>query len=139
MEFDAENLEQVTPDFVRYWLDDNKIVVYQPANTNRSTVDTWVNMVKQTAQAWADDTLYLELHDMRNASITPYSRSKAGELIKFLHGYEGRAAIVLAETRTGEIMGYFVNTVFSRMNQTMKRRIFTSIDEALEWLRQAYD
>lgn len=134
-----ENLEYLTPTLIRYWLFDGRVVVFKPIGTTRETVDAWFQVATETAQHWPSDRLYLELHDMRQTTVTPYSRQKAGELVKFLSSKQGRAAIVIANTRLGEIMRFIVDRVMSRTRQTIQRRTFTSMEAAITWLFEAID
>lgn len=134
---DFEKTEQITPYLTRSWLDDGSIVIYSPKKSTRDNVDAWHDITLQTAETWGDDKPYLELHDMREAVLTPYSRAKASDLVRQLAKYHGRAAIVIAQTRLGDIIGFFVNNVFSIRKGSMERRVFTSIEDALQWLRDA--
>lgn len=134
---EPENVEEITPHLTRGWLDNSSIVVYRPTINTRENVDAWYRITLETAQNWAKDQPYLELHDMREAVLTPYSRAKAGELVRQLAQYKGRAAIVIAQTRLGDIIGFFVNNVFSVRRGSMERKVFTSFDDALQWLRDA--
>src|SRR5688572_6775892 len=99
--------EQIRTHLYRYWLYNTQVVVFEPIGTTRATVDVWREQVEQTAANWDKTRPYLEIHDMRQSSVTPYSRQKALELVKALSTYHGRSAIVLPASILGNIMRFF--------------------------------
>lgn len=134
---EAENIEMVHPTLKRYYLHDGQIVVFEPQGVNRDTVNAWLKHTLETARNWSPDKPYHELHDMRQSGITRYSRQKATELTEKLGNVKGRAAVVISQTHTGQIIGFFVNNVFNRFNKTRERKVFTEFDQALAWLEEA--
>ena len=100
------------------------------------SVDAWVETVRATADNWPPNRPYLELHDMREIVVSPYAQAKGTELVRSMEGVQGRGAILINESLTGTILRTFINHIFSPFNRTLKRRVFTSYDEALEWLRE---
>lgn len=129
-----EREEYITPDLKRYWLKDEHVVVYQPVGSNKDMVDAWFNAVLQGIRDWPDDRLYGEIHDMRRASANPGNQRVAMNLVRRMSPYHGRSAAIITESRGGKIFAYFINHVFIPFTGNIKRRVFFTIEGALDWL-----
>ncbi|MGB7341444.1 MAG: hypothetical protein WBC91_21285 [Phototrophicaceae bacterium] len=129
-------VEQVTDTLNQYYLHHGRVVVYEPIGARRETVDMWKENTLKIVRSWQSDQPYHEIHDMRQSTITPYAQHKATELTKELGTVAGRAAIVIEQSYTGELIGFFVNNVFNRFNKIRERRVFTNFETALAWIEE---
>ena len=135
-ELKQQHVEEITPKLIRYWLDDNKIVVFEPDGADRDTVDAWYDTTTATHKAWSYNEPHYEIHDMRHSTMTPYARAKALELGELYKNMTGRSAIIVQDSHIGSFMGFFVNRILNRLNKTFDRRVFKDFDEGLAWVRE---
>ena len=135
-ELRQEQIEQIMPTLVRYWLADGQIVVFEAVGANRDTVDAWFDVTTETHQAWSYDEPHYEIHDMRQSTMTPYARAKALELGDLYVDMVGRSAIIVQDSHIGSFMTFFVNRVLNRLSKTCERRVFKDFDEGLAWIRE---
>jgi hypothetical protein len=133
---ETENLELVGENLKRYTLHEGKIVVFEPNGVNRATVDAWHDKTIESAKNCPADKPYHELHDLRKTSLTPYSRQRALELVQALGDRSGRSAILIEQSYTGHLIGFFVNNIFSRIPKNRPRRVFTDFQQAVTWLEE---
>jgi hypothetical protein len=117
---ETEDIELISENLKRYRLHQGKIMVFEPTGVNRATVD-----------AWHDSTV------VRKTSLTPYSRQRAFELVQSLGDRSGRSAIVIEASYAGNLIGFFVSNIFSRIPKNRPRRVFTDFQQAVKWLEEA--
>lgn len=133
---EPEKVDNITPNLTRSWLDHGQIVVYHTTQTTREDIDAWYQIVQATARAWPPGKPYLAIHDVRGVIMTPYARERAKSLNRALHDVTGRSAVIIDQTRMGELIGFFVNSIFALSRGNAERRVFTTFEEALAWLRE---
>ena len=135
----AEQIEQITPKLQRYWLANERIVVFKPTDTDRETVNAWFNITTETHQNWSADEAHYEIHDMRDATMNTYSSAKALELGNLYKDLHGRSAVIVADTHAGTFMAFFVNRILNRLNKSFDRRVFKDFQEGLDWVQDGLD
>jgi hypothetical protein len=133
---EAQKIEMISENLKRYWLHDERIVVFEPTGISHATVDAWHDSTLESARNTPLDKPYHELHDLRKTNLTPYSRQKALELVKALGDRSGRSAIIIAKSYEGQLIGFFVNNIFSRIPKNRPRRVFTDFQQGLKWLEE---
>jgi hypothetical protein len=132
-----EEMEYITPHFKRYWLNNKQIVVYVPmSGEEEGLLDKWTDSILSTLRNWSDDKPYREIQDLRQASSNPGNQRKAMTLVRQMAVYEGRSAAIISDSYSGRAFSYFVNHVFKAFTGKIERKVFFSIEEAVEWLSE---
>ena len=134
---ETEDIELISENLKRYRLHQGKIIVFEPTGVNRATVDAWHDSTVESARNCPAAEPYHELHDLRKTSLTPYSRQRAFELVQSLGDRLGRSAIVIEASYAGNLIGFFVSNIFSRIPKNRPRRVFTDFQQAVKWLEEA--
>jgi hypothetical protein len=124
----------------REWIDDERIVVITTqGDMSRAAIDTWANVVMDTAANWNPDQPFFLLHDLssKDQGLTPYSRQRAEETYDALRpGTSGCIAVVIREGFVNRLVSllYFRRRKARGMN--LEERLFTTKADALTWLRE---
>lgn len=126
----------VTENVLRYWLYDKRVVVYEPQGFDRQTTDEWYNTVSETLANWDKDKPMIAVHDMRKATLTPYTRHRASQLTKENKHLHGHSIIVIPDTLIGNFMKIFLNTVLSRVQPNIQRHMFFTMEDVYSLLDQ---
>jgi hypothetical protein len=133
MPLQPEREEYLNPYLRRYWLKEGRVIVYQPI-PGGDMLKVWFNAVLQGVQEWDTDKPYLEIQDMRGANANPGNQRVAMDLMRRMAYRWGRSAVLISKSPRGQIFAYFVNHVFVPFMGNIKRRVFFTMEEALEWL-----
>jgi|GEM_PF-3162354 len=138
MGIEKENLEHISDSLDRYWLHNQQIVVYEPHDTHRKTVDQWAESVIKLAHRWEPTKPYLEIQDMRRAAATPYSIQRAKAAIYSLEGLTGYSAVIITNNPAASMFKFFVRQIRPRAaaSKGVEHRIFTNFEEAFAWLEE---
>jgi hypothetical protein len=128
-----EGEEYINPYLRRYWLKEGRVVVYQPL-PGGDMLKLWFDSVLKGLEDCAIDKPYLEIQDMRGANSNPGNQRVAMDLLRRMAYRKGRSALIISKSPGGQMMAYFVNHVFVPFTGNIKRRVFFTMEEALEWL-----
>lgn len=124
----------------RQYLDGRSIVVIKSSTPSRASTDVWANLVLDTIRDWPHDRPYLAVYDTSESGITPYSRHKSNEVadasIPLLDGLPAAYAVVLPRNVIGQIIKLFAERSLSQTYPMWPASAFTSLDDALNWLRE---
>lgn len=124
----------------REWIEDNRIVVITTqGDMSRAAVDTWADLVIDTASNWEANKPVFLLHDLssRDQGLTPYSRERADQTYDAVKsGTEGCIAVVVREGVINRLISllYFRHRKERGMN--LQERLFITRPEAESWLRE---
>ena len=97
-------------------------------------IETWFQRCQKDIDAWDSEQPLLLLLDMSRVILTPFGRSKAGELANVRPELGGRTAVVIAASTMGHLTRLFVN---HSLHGTRQRRVFFSRDDAQTWLEES--
>lgn len=127
--------EEVVPGLFVQWLYDRRIVVFIAHNVSHQTIDAWVEVLQNTLKDWPEDRPFLSLYEMSfpEATLTPYMRSKLGEVIETHQNLTGRTAAVVRKTFLVQLVNLFLR---GRRPGIRQRQIFYDYNEGLEWLKE---
>ena len=114
----------------RYWIYDDRVVVYEVADATRATIDAWYALADETTRAWPKGRRFIAIHDFRKGSITPYMRQRARELAQAHHDNRGHSIIVVSDNFLGHLAKTFVRGMERSYQPGIKRMIVTSMEEA---------
>ena len=136
----TQNSEWVTKNVRRYWLFEKQVVVYEVTGFTRPIVDEWYDTVSSTLQTWPpENQMMIAIHDLRAASLTPYTRHKSQQLAQENNHLFGYSVIVIPNTLYtlfGNFMQIFLNTVLSRTQPKITRHICTSMEDAVAYVEK---
>jgi hypothetical protein len=105
--------------------------------TSRKQVDVYMNLLKTLLTTWDVQIPYLVLSDFRGGMLTPYSRGRAEDLVKYVPpNLKGRVAILLDNASTSILINLIVRQLAARSPAQIENRVFSSYDYALRWLEE---
>jgi hypothetical protein len=128
-------IEKIGDGVTREWLFDGQIVVYTLYDIRRSSVDAWIEAVREVVENWSVDQPYLSLQDAsRLLALSPYARTRSKEAADqaIQRGLHGRSAVVLSNHLLSKVIQLFVQHDLS--SGTLTRSVFLNKDEAMQWL-----
>lgn len=130
--------ETKTPDVIRQWYFDERVVVFSFKKNDKETIDVYADWVIETLRAWQPTKPLLIAYDGSAAMITPHLRKRAVEIYVAVptEGIQGRTAIILPNSSIGQFMQVFANRMMRVQNPHMQRRFFVKMEEAVLWLNQ---
>lgn len=123
----------------REWLHNRQIVIYTTSQTTKTAIDTWFEITLSTIKEWNPNQIYLAMHDVSfNDNVhTNYGEERARYLKEQLEHLYGYQAIILPNTLQARIARFFINyELIGRSQSKVKRKVFDTRYEGLEWLRQ---
>jgi hypothetical protein len=133
-------LEQYPFGITREWLDDNRIAVIKTeGNMARAAIDTWAEVVMDTARNWSLDQPLFLMHDLssRDQGLTPYSRQRADETYQAVRpGTKGYIAVVVREGVINRLVSLFYFRRRTEHGMNLDEKLFTQREEGLAWLRE---
>lgn len=135
----STQIEVLADGLKRQQYDDGQITVYILETTRRDTIDKWAEIVIDCLRNWPAEKPYLVIHDASQIFLTPHLRMHSQKIAEMPRpDVEGAYAVVLPSSVVGQLMKIFINRKLAT-NQTGRRAsVFTSLEDALSWLRQTY-
>jgi hypothetical protein len=105
--------EAITPNLYRHYLFDGLLMVITMHDFGRVNTGAWFDLVAAHIKASTPSRPFLCVHDFNTmkAALTPYNGKKAIELYMLLRqqaGFHGRAAYVMPNSPTGQLMRLFI-------------------------------
>jgi hypothetical protein len=128
----ANKIEDMGNGVTREWALDGKAVVFHITSISRPTLDSWVDAVTQTLNAWIGDTMYI-IYDFAVPGMvvfSPYLQSRAKELAQLRLDLTAIVAVVLPKSFFTQLAVRFIGTM--KPNNTTVR-LFVSYEEGLDW------
>lgn len=126
-------IEEVLPGLTREELHQGHIIAYSVLQSTREVVSAWYERCLHDIETWDPARPLLLLQDMSRVILTPFARTKAGELAKVRDDLSGRTGVVIAASTMGHLTRLFVDRT---LQQTRQRRVFFSREDALAWLEE---
>lgn len=119
--------------YIKDLLSSEHILYYHLFNTNKDTIDHWVEDIHAELMNWPDDApLRLILHvDVRGSTISSYAIKQARRLTLLRPEIGGKLALVIENELTVRIINFAVNQLNNSFRQ---RRVFTNYESALGWV-----
>lgn len=126
--------EDLGQGIARVRLTDEPLVIFSIENTHRSSVDTWVNAVKQTLDSFPPGASCYMLHVVSpRGALTPYARERAMEVLYHRVDMKACVGVVVANNLMGHVIKIFAE---NQRPANLETRVFFSQDDGLAWLRQ---
>jgi hypothetical protein len=105
--------EAITPNLHRHYLFDGLMMVLTMQDFGRAATSVWFDLVAAHIKAATPSRPFLCVHDFNTtkAALTPYNGKKAIELyllVRQQKGFHGRAAYVMPNSPTGQLMRLFI-------------------------------
>src|SRR5947209_7569230 len=95
----SQSVEQIYPGITRIWMHGGRIVCYSITTIARPAVDAWMESTHELVHSWPRHLPYLSLHDISEATLTPYIRKKTGETALLMpRDLYGKSALILPRT-----------------------------------------
>lgn len=120
----------------REFLQHNTIVKYTLDSMKRDAIDTWSQLVLQTAEEWPHDKPYRSLQDFTEINLlTPGLKDYAKKVNKYFAEQDFSQvciAVLLQKTPLTQIGKRFVERDLA--DAKIRRRVFFDEQEAIEWL-----
>ena len=130
-------LEVLADGLKRQLYDNGQIVVYTLETTRRETIDTWAEIVIDRLKKWPEGKPYLVIHDASRIFLTPHLRIRSQEIAETpREDVQGAYAVVLPSSVVGQLMKLFVRRKLAANKTGRQANVFTSLEEALIWLRE---
>lgn len=134
----SQTVEQLHPNVTRFWMYRGQIVCYTITSVSRPAIDTWANASLELIKEWSPDQPYLAIHDFSEATLTPYIRKRAEEVVlQIPKHYTGRSAVIMPRTFVNQLIRLFVTVDLVNKNKVIDRQVFFRIEEAVEWVKKA--
>jgi hypothetical protein len=128
-------IETRTPDVVREWYFDERVVVFVIKNSDRETVNRFADWIIETVAPWPPDKPLLIAYHVEASIFTPHARQRTLDIYAAIPpDIHGRTALVLPNSPFGNFMKIFANKLMRVTNPRMERRFFVSLDDAIAWL-----
>lgn len=124
------------------WLEDHRIAVLYANSIKREVVDAWADKMQEIMLAWPPNKVLLTLHDyseIENFVTTPHLRRRARENVMLRPDLDARTAVVLPDSFVIRMTAVFLRALPQPKKTSRQRRIFTSYDAALAWLKETLD
>jgi hypothetical protein len=125
-------LEMITP-FVKEWLENQWVLAYRFSDTERVTVDCWINDLTTMLATWPRTLPLRLILDIRceNAIISAYAVRRCRELSRLFPSLYGKVAILITDTFSAQIAALVIRGL---PNKFRERLIFHNEADAIEWL-----
>jgi len=134
----SQQIELIHPGVTRMWLHKGQIVCYSLTTVERHAVDAWMQATHDLVHAWPRDQIYLSVHDISEATLTPYIRNRTSITNKLMpKDLKGRSAVIVPRTFINQMIRLFVANELGRQNLSVQREVFFRFEEGIEWLAQA--
>ena len=131
----SQQIEQICPGVTRMWLHKGQIVCYSVTTVARPAVDAWMQATHDLIHAWPREQIYLSVHDISEATLTPYIRNRTSITNKLMpKDLKGRSAVIVPRTFINQMIRLFVANELGRQNKSIQRDVFFRFEEAIEWL-----
>lgn len=134
-----ERIEQFDYGIQRIWRHDGRLVeIRTEGNMARDAIDTWAEVVMETARGWSAGSPILIFHNLsyKNQGITPYSMKRAEDTYSAVPDdpkIETYVAVLLNETLFTRMVSLFFRRNRGKY-KNVHERVFTRHDSALAWL-----
>ncbi len=132
-------IEVLADGLKRQQYDEGRIVVYTLETTRRETIDQWAEIVIERLKQWPAQKPYLVVHDASRIFLTPHLRMRSQEIAQTPRAdVKGAYAVVLPSSVVGQLMKIFINRKLAANQTGRLSSVFTSLEDALNWLRKTY-
>ncbi len=136
----SHQIEQIYPGVTRMWVHKGQIVCYSLTTVARPAVDAWMQATHDLVHAWPREQIYLSVHDISEATLTPYIRNRTSTINKLMpKDLKGRSAVIVPRTFINQMIRLFVANELGRQNTSVQRDVFFRFEEAIEWLVQGIE
>jgi|GEM_PF-2170311 len=134
-------IEQIGPHVTQEWRHDGKMTIFTVTETDRKTVDAWMDAIYALIEGYKGQSRPLCLYDVSapNATFTPYVRKKFEDQAASTTDEEAYLAIVFTRSIFFQVVRLFMERTVRRQHPSMHMRIFFDRQEAIEWLESHLD
>jgi len=126
---------------VKTWDSDASILTFTIPNSNRATVDTYIEAVLESVKNWDTSNPYYGIQDITSpdVSLTPYLRGRLPEITQLFMDKEINSYIVLVmdNSFTAGVMKAF-GRLMSRNTPFVTINFVTDISKAHEWIAKQH-
>jgi len=133
--------KQIGPNVTQQWLHDRRMVIFTVQETDRKSVDAWVDAILQIIEDYKGGTRPLFLYDVSSsyATFTPYMRKKFEEQVNQTTDETAYLAFVFTNNFLQRLVKMFMMRTVSRQQPTLVFQIFFERQQAIEWLEGFLD
>lgn len=122
-----------------YWMDDDQIaVIYVGEDRSRASTDDWIALIHRLFSHQTTSLPILILYDFmeRHFDFNPYVQAQFKGIYRMMPSHQPiYIAYALRSGPQADIVSVFIRRGLGRP-QNVRERLFTSKEEALDWLRQ---
>jgi hypothetical protein len=134
----SQSVEQLHPHVTRFWMDKGRIVCYTITSVSRAAIDVWADSSLALIMEWPADQPYLAIHDFSEATLTPYVRKRAEDIVSQIpKHFTGRSAVIMPRSFINQLIRLFVTVDLVNRNRVVDRQVFFRIEEASQWVKKA--
>lgn len=136
------NVEEYEYGIVRYWLEDERIVVVKTqGDMSRNAINTWASLLILTMQEWKSERPIAVLNDLSHPSqgLNAHSRERTIDLLNHIpKNQKVYSAVILPNTFMFRIIDMFLRqNVFRRPDYEVQ--VFNNQEAGVAWLRDCLD
>ncbi len=124
------------------WAEEHQIAILYANSIKREVVDAWADKMQEIMFAWPKNKILLTLHDyseIENFVTTPHLRRRSRENVMLRPDLNARTAVVLPDSFVIRMTAVFLRALPQPHKSSRQRRIFTSYEQAMDWLKEALD